>query len=156
MRELTEKRLLEAGWRPDRKIDIKAIEDFYISRGFTMVPCVRAFIEEFGMLSFNIPRQNKLNSRRDSIHFNPYRCLGERMTQSYFEGIYDEFPTVLDIRNIDFYPIGETDSGNMFFLMGSNGKFFSYTDCCLVKYGDDKESMLDCLIGRYFKPVIFD
>ena len=56
---------------------------------------------------------------------------------NFFNTILEEFPEVAEIKEDEFYPIGEIARGNMILLMTNEGKFFSYTDGCLVKNGEN-------------------
>lgn len=156
MRELTEKHLLEAGWFKGRKISLKSIEEVYKKHGFTLIDYVKKFFEEFGMLDFEFQKKGSPFNTTEVVRFNPSLAIGKTDNKEYFDSISDDYSDVQDLENVDFYPLGETDRGNMILMMGSNGKLFGYTDGCLVKYGDTTDEMLDCVIGQYSIGISYD
>ena len=156
MRDLTLKRLLDCRWKKDRKVDIKLIEDFYVKHGFIHFDCIKKSLEEFGMLEFRFPKRGSPFNTIEEINFNPFLAFGNGTDKEYTDSIQEDYSEIEDIKNVELYPVGETSRGNMILIMDSEGKLFGYTDSCLVKYGDNTDEMLDCLIGEYSIPMIYD
>lgn len=156
MNDITVKRLQEFGWVKERKINIKEIEELYEERGFTLVNNVQRFLENYGMLEFRFLSKGSPFNTIETVNFNPYSALGTSIRKDFFNKILEEFPEVEEIREDGFYPIGETSRGNMILLMTNEGRFFSYTDGCLVKNGENISDMLDCVVGGTRPPYIYD
>lgn len=55
MKETTIEILKEAGWYPNRKIDISILIESYEKRGFEMFSSAKDFLEEYGMLDVYTP-----------------------------------------------------------------------------------------------------
>ena len=145
MDEKTVERLKTVGWSKDRKIDVSYIVEVLAERGFDLSDKNIGFLEQFGMLEFEIPNRCASFEGLFCIYFNPIKAVGNNMYKYSLEYLEDEYS---EIENIDtLVPIGETDDRNMLILSTKDNVFYGYTDGCLVKYGDTVEDMLDCLIG---------
>lgn len=156
MNDITLKRLEESGWFLDRKINIKEIKEIYEQRGFVLIDIVQRFLENYGMLEFKFPKKGSPFNTIETVSFNPFSALGNNIRKEFFNKILEEFPEVEEIKENEFYPIGEIARGNMILLMTNEGKFFSYTDGCLVKNGENISDMLDCVVGEIYLPYIYD
>lgn len=156
MKELTKERLEKAGWHINRKIDVESIRILYKERGFILINIVESFLVEYGMLKINFPKKGSPFNTIEEIDFNPFTALGKTLNKDYFERIQEEFPDVLEVMEEEFYPVGNVARGNMILLLTNKGKFFSYTDGCLVKNGESVNEMLDCVIGESKMPIIYD
>ncbi len=141
MKEITIKRLKEAGWNNDRKIDISAIKLKYKKIGLEMPNNVSEFLEKFGFLKIDPPDKKIFD-----VEFDPLKAIGI-LTAEYFEeclldyGVYEKV-----------FPIGTAREYNLDVLMTEKNTVFIFTDGCLCKAGSSVDEMLDCLVGEYFLP----
>ncbi|SHL03419.1 SUKH-3 immunity protein [Anaerocolumna jejuensis DSM 15929] len=156
MNDITLKRLEESGWFLERKINIEEIKELYEQRGFKLIDIVQRFLENYGMLEFRFPKKGSPFNTIEMVSFNPFSALGNNIRKDFFNGLLEEFPEAAEIKENEFYPIGEIARGNMILLMTKEGKFFSYTDGCLVKNGENISEMLDCVVGEICRPYIYD
>mgnify|MGYP003105884462 CR=1 FL=1 len=156
MNDITLKRLEESGWFLDRKINTKEIKEIYEQRGFVMIDVVQRFLENYGMLEFKFPKKGSPFNTIETVSFNPISALGNNIRKEFFNKILEEFPEVEEIKENEFNPIGEIARSNMILLMTNEEKFFSYTDGCLVKNGENISEMLDCVVGEIYLPYIYD
>ena len=142
MNEITLKRLKEAGWNNDRKIDISEIKLKYKKMGLEMPINISDFFEKFGFLKID-PSDKKYFD----VEFNPLRGIGPRQTAKYFEeclldyGVYEKV-----------FPVGKAREDNLYVLMTEKNTVYIFTDGCLCKAGSSVEEMLDCLVGECFLP----
>jgi hypothetical protein len=156
MNDITLKRLEASGWFLERKINIKEIKELYEQRGFVLPDIVQRFLENYGMLEFKFPKKGSPFNTIEGVNFNPFSALGNNIRREFFNKISEEFPDVAEIKEDEFYPIGEIARGNMILLMTNEEKFFSYTDGCLVKNGENISEMLDCVVGEICLPYFYD
>ncbi len=142
MKEITIKRLKEAGWNNDRKIDISAIKLKYKKMGLEMPNNVSKFFEKFGFLKID-PSDKKIFD----VEFDPIRGIGPRRTAEYYEECLLDYGI-----NEKVFPIGKARENNLDVLMTEENTVFIFTDGCLCKAGSSVDEMLDCLVGEYFLP----
>ena len=142
MNEITLKRLKEAGWNNDRKIDISDIKLKYKKIGLEMPINISVFLEEFGFLKIDPPDKKYFD-----VEFNPIEAIGINLTAEYFEECLKDYGI-----NEKVFPIGMAREDNLFVLMTEKNTVFVFTDGCLGKAGSSVEEMLDCLVGECFLP----
>lgn len=142
MNDITIKRLRDAGWYKNRKINIDLIKQKYKEIGLVMPVKVSEFLEEFAMLNINAPDKKYFD-----VEFDPLKAIGINLSGEYFEKCLSEYGI-----NETAYPIGTACRDNLCVLMLSNGSVYCFTDGCLVKAGAFMEEMLDCLVGEYRLP----
>ena len=142
MNEITLKRLKEAGWNNDRKIDISEIKLKYQKIGLEMPDNVSVFLEEFGFLNIDPPDKKCFD-----VEFNPIEAIGIRLTAEYFEECLKDYGI-----NEKVFPIGTARENNLFVLMTEKNTVYIFTDGCICKAGSSVEEMLDCLVGECFLP----
>lgn len=145
MEDITLKRLKNAGWEPDRKIDISFVKTRYNDIGLEMPICVEVFLKQFGMLVVN-----SLEIHED-VNFNPLKVIGINLDAEYFRDLLIDYNI-----NTTAYPIGMTCRGNLSILMVENNEFYCFTDGYLEKCGSNIEDMLDCLVGESKEAVIIE
>lgn len=97
MEDITLKRLRNAGWKTNRKIDIILLKTKYKEIGLEMPVCVEGFLEQYGMLIVN-----SLKIHED-VNFNPLKVIGTNLDAEYFSDLLADY----DI-NTTVYPIGTT------------------------------------------------
>lgn len=142
MNEITLKRLKEAGWNSERKIDISEIKLKYQKIGLEMPVNISEFLEEFGFLKIDPPDKDYFD-----VEFNPLRLIGDNSTAEYFEECLLDYGI-----NEKVFPIGMARKNNLFVLMTEKNTVFIFTDGCLCKAGSSVDEMLDCLVGECFLP----
>lgn len=151
MNKLTLLRLAEAGWNKTRKIDTSIIETKIRERGFKLSDMNREFLREYGNLIFELP--SRRNDSINIVHFDTIKTLGKNMSIDSLDYLEDEYDF---LSSGQFYPVGESDNGNLIILCTDNNAFYGYTDGCLIGYGKNVQEMLDCLIGENGKVIFFD
>ncbi len=145
MKENTIKRLIEAGWNNDRKIDISAIKLKYKKIGLEMPNNVSEFLEEFGFLKIDPADKDYFD-----VEFDPIEAIGN-LKARYFEEYLRDYLKDYGI-NEKVFPIGMARKDNLDVLMTEKNTVFVFTDGCLCKAGSSVDEMLDCLVGEYFLP----
>ncbi|MDE5780459.1 MAG: SUKH-3 domain-containing protein [Lachnospiraceae bacterium] len=153
MNNKTMSRLIESGWTKARKIDITEIEDKLTERGFMLSIQNKEFLCKYGNLRFELPNRNKQFKERICVHFDVKKALGKNLYKESLEYLEDEY----EFLNVDsLVPIGESENGNLLILCTSNNVFYGYADYCLIRYGENIDEMLDCLIGENKDVHFFD
>ncbi len=156
MYDITLKRLKNSGWFLERKISTRKLKELYRQRGFLWNEIAQRFLENYGMLEFQFTKTGSPFQTTEKINFNPISALGKTIHNDFFNQIGEEFSDVVEIIDKEFYPIGEIARGNLIIFMTNDGKFFSYTNGCLIKNGENTEEMLDCVIGEIHLPHIYE
>ena len=146
-------KLMESGWTKARKIDITEIEDKLAERGFTLSIQNKEFLCKYGNLYFELPNRNKQSKGWVCVHFDVKKALGINLYKESLEYLEDEYEFFYAD---SFIPIGESENGNLLILCTSNNVFYGYTDGCLIRYGNNIDEMLDCLIGDSKDVYFFD
>lgn len=145
MDEITLKRLKEAGWNSERKIDISEIKLKYQKIGLEMPVNISEFLEEFGFLKIDPPDKKCFD-----VEFNPIEAIGN-LKARYFEEYLRDYLKDYGIYE-KVFPIGVARKNNLDVLMTEKNTVFIFTDGCLCKAGSSVDEMLDCLVGECFLP----
>lgn len=153
MERITEERLIAAGWKQDRIINTDSIEKRYRKYGMLIPGSVKLFLQKYGMLTIKFKKVLTNVDIDEEISFNPDEVLGDYLDKEYFETIVDDYSE--EVKE-ELFPVGMIARGNMILMMTASGKFFSYTDGCLCKDGDNTDEMLDCIIGECRLPIIYE
>ncbi len=153
MEEITKERLIVAGWKQNRMINIEFIEKRYKQCGMLIPNSVRFFLQKYGMLTIRFKKVLTNVDINEEISFNPVEVLGDYLDKEYFKTIVDDY---LEEVKEELFPVGMIARGNMILMMTASGKFFSYTDGCLCKDGDNIDEMLDCIVGECKLPIIYE
>jgi hypothetical protein len=134
--ETTKKFLLQAGWFPERKIDISSYEQLLYSKGYELNDIVKEFLSEFGELKISFP--NHVNSSMtDDIVFHTIEAI---------IGIFHEKVEIYQERvGEKLVTIGEAYNGNMVVLMSLSGKFYGAYDDLVVYYGENRYEALEAI-----------
>lgn len=143
MDSITRKRLIDSGWKEQRRINTDMIRKKYYEIGLEYPEVVDKFLKEYGML--NISPNDK---RYFDVSFDAVEAIGCNIDSSYFEECLDEY----DINEI-VYPIGEACRKNLLVLMTLTEKFYCFTDGLLLFLGNSVDEMLDCIVGECRKPI---
>lgn len=154
MNKKTVERLEKVGWSIDRKIDVSHIIGIFSQRGFELSEKNISFLEQFGMLEFELENNSGLFNNAIHKNFNPIKAIGKNMYKYSLEYLEDEYSEIENIETV--IPIGENENGNMLILCTNDNQFYGYTDGCLIKYGDTIDDMLDCIIGEIRLPEYID
>lgn len=142
MEKTTIKRLEDAGWYKNRKIDISVFRSKYINIGMQMPLNISHFLEEFGMLVIDAP-----DKRYFDVHFNPLKAIGTNLHCDYFSECLREYGIAEMV-----YPIGVARGDNLLVLMTLDNTAYCFMDGCVLEVGTCVEEMLDCLVGECKKP----
>lgn len=153
MEEITKERLIAAGWKQDRMINIEFIEKRYKQYGMLIPNSVRFFLQKYGMLTIRFKKVLTNVDINEEISFNPDEVLGDYLDKEYFEAIVDDYSE--EVKE-ELFPVGMIARGNMILMMTASGKFFSYTDGCLCKDGDNIDEMLDYIVGECRSSIIYE
>lgn len=79
--------------------------------------------------------------------------MGKNLYKESLEYLEDEY----DFLNANhLIPVGESENGNLMILCTSDNVFYGCTDGCLIRYGENVDEMLDCLIGESREVHFFD
>lgn len=153
MEHITQERLIQAGWKKDRTIDIKHIEKEYLERGIVVPDNVKEFLKEFGMLKINFEKEMTYVKINEVISFNPIEALGKNLDKDYFDSIVEDYT---DFISEELFPIGNAARGNLILMMTCSNKVYSFTDGCFCKNGNNIEEMLDCVVGECMLPTVYE
>ena len=146
MNEITLKRLRDAGWNKDRKIDISNIKMKYKEIGLEMPITISIFLEEYGFLKINAPDKKYFD-----VEFDPIKAIGTNLKADYFKECLLEYDIYEKV-----FPIGIACRGNLIILMSEESTVFAFTDACLMKAGTSIDEMLNCIVGECLKPEEID
>lgn len=128
MKETTIEILKEAGWHPNRKIDITELVILYEKKGFEMFLAAKKFLEEYGMLDVyspinpKIPEEDiiKYNFRRyDFNTTNMTNFLNGMLERDYvteYEEDYVEEKLVI---------VGSLSNRHQYLMISESGKLFT-------------------------------
>lgn len=142
MKNITIKRLKEAGWNESRKINIDIIKKRYKEIGLEMPLNIQCFLEQYGMV-----KSDPKDKIYFDVEFNPLKAIGINLDGDYFRELLEEYGI-----EETCYPIGIACRDNLEVVMTEKNVFFCFTDGCLVKVGENIEEMLDCIVGECRKP----
>ena len=142
MNEITLKRLRDAGWSNDRKIDISNIKMKYEEIGLEMPIIISAFLEEYGFLKINASDKKYFD-----VEFDPMKAIGTNLNAAYFKECLLEYEIYEKV-----FPIGIACRNNLIILMTEESTVFAFTDGCLIKVGTSIDEMLDCIVGECLEP----
>ena len=143
MNDITKNRLINSGWKEQRRINTDMIRKKYYEIGLEYPEVVDKFLKEYGML--NIDPNDK---RYFDVSFDAIEAIGCNIDNSYFEECLAEF----DINEI-VYPIGEACRKNLLVLMTLTESFYCFTDGLLLFLGNSVDEMLDCIVGECREPI---
>lgn len=143
MNNITKNRLIDSGWKEQRKINTDLIRKKYDEIGLEYPEVVDKFLKEYGMLNIN-PRDKCYFD----VSFNAIKAIGCNLDGSYFKECLAEY----DI-NETVYPIGEACRKNLLVLMTLTESFYCFTDGLLLFLGGSVDEMLDCIVGECRKPI---
>jgi len=153
MKRRTEERLIAAGWKQDRMINIEFIEKRYKKYGMLIPNSVKFFLQKYGMITIKFKKVLAHVDINEEISFNPVEVLGDYLDKEYFKTIVDDYSE--EVKE-ELFPVGMIARGNMILMMTASEMFFSYTDGCLCKDGDNIDEMLDCVVGECRLPIIYE
>lgn len=142
MNEITLKRLKNAGWHKDRKINIGSIQQKYEEIGLDMPGNISTFLESFGFLVINAPDKKYFD-----VSFNPLQAIGTNLEADYFMECLLEYGIYENV-----FPIGVACRDNLIILMTEKNTVFAFTDGCLLRAGTSVDEMLDCIVGECLEP----
>ena len=142
MNEITLKRLRDAGWNKERKIDIVNIKRKYEEIGLEMPINISSFLEKFGLLKIDAPDKKYFD-----VEFNPVKAIGTNLKSDYFKECLLEYEIYEKV-----FPIGNACKDNLIILMTEKSVVYAFTDGCLIKVGASVDEMLDCIIGECLEP----
>ena len=143
MNSITKNRLVNSGWKEQRRINTDLIRKKYYEIGLDYQEVVDKFLKEYGML--NITSEDKYYF---DVSFDAIEAIGCNLDGSYFKECLVEY----DI-NERVYPIGEACRKNLLVLMTLTESFYGFTDGILLFFGNSVEEMLDCIVGESRKPI---
>lgn len=142
MNEITLKRLRDAGWNKDRKIDIDNIKLKYEEIGLEMPIIISKFLEKYGFLKIDAPDKKYFD-----VEFDPIKAIGTNLKADYFEECLLEYEIYEKV-----FPIGIACRNNLIILMTEKSTVYAFTDGCLIKTGTSIDEMLDCIVGECLEP----
>ena len=143
MKDITRKRLLEAGWHENRNIDTELFHKKFDEIGLEYPPNVDIFLREYGMLPIN-PK----DKRYFDVSFDVLQAIGCNLDGSYFNGCLEEYGIKKAV-----YPIGKACRNELFVLMTAENEFYGFTDGLLLFLGESSDEMLDCMVGECRDPM---
>lgn len=143
MNSITKNRLIDSGWKEQRRINTDMIRKKYYEIGLEYPEVVDKFLKEYGMLNINPD-----DKRYFDVSFDVIEAIGCNLDGSYFEECLAEY----DINEI-VYPIGEACRKNLLVLMTLKESFYCFTDGLLVFLGNSVDEMLDCIVGECREPI---
>lgn len=135
MDPMTVRALLDAGWRPGRRVNSTPSVEALQTAGYSVWPDLRPFIEQFGDLTVHITR----NGRPDAFWFDPSRAirLSFRSWVEEYEGRVGS-PLV---------PVGYAHHDHLLVLVAADGRWFGGYDDVFGLLGQDAADALDALVG---------
>lgn len=143
MKDITRKRLLEAGWHENRNIDTELFHKKFDEIGLEYPPNVDIFLREYGMLPIN-PK----DKRYFDVSFDVLQAIGYNLDGSYFNDCLEEYGIKKAV-----YPIGKACRNELFVLMTAENEFYGFTDGLLLFLGESSDEMLDCMVGECRDPM---
>ena len=143
MKDITRKRLLEAGWNENRKIDTELFHKKFDEIGLEYPLNVDIFLKEYGMLNIN-PK----DKRYFDVSFDVLKAIGCNLDGTYFNNCLEEY----DIEKA-VYPIGKACRNELFVLMTAENEFYCFTNGLLLFLGKSSDEMLDCIVGECRDPI---
>ena len=146
MNDITKKRLVEAGWSEDRRIDTSLIRKKYDEIKLEYPENVDDFLREYGNLTI-IPRDEKYFD----ISFNAIDAIGCNLDAEYFNTCLSEYAVDEKI-----YPIGVSCRNNLLVLMTKTNKFYCFTDGLLLYLGASVDEMFNCVVDECREAVEID
>jgi hypothetical protein len=126
--------LKNAGWYPDRKVNIDREIDALQKRGYTISNTFKEFYQEFGGLKLKI----KVEGNERSIHFN----IHIPVRWDYDDVIRDDYPKIIGCNSL--VPVGNIN-GSTYLAITEDSFIFSFTDGDVMKIGKGQEAVENLL-----------
>lgn len=131
----TETALREAGWTPDRQVDISAWVAGWEKVGVSAHNAAQSFLREFGGLSVDISGPG-ITATRTPFELNPEECEGEA----------DRFLDWSEDIGHSIFPIGIVDMGRYFLGIDENSGLY-ILELWVASYGQMPEAMDHLITG---------
>ena len=138
MNDIALKRLYEAGWTPDRKVDITPIEEAYASENMVIPDRLREFFISYGFLVVKYDIQHT-EPERHSI--NPIADF-KNYSKEDFAHLLDDY----EIYGMA-YPVGFAYRGNMSIYYHDDGNFYVYMEGGPLFRAGSGEDLIAALCG---------
>jgi hypothetical protein len=126
--------LKNAGWYPDRKVNIDREIDALQKRGYAISNAFKGFYQEFGGLTFEV----KVERNERSIYFNIYPPV----RYNYDDVIREDYPKIIGCNSL--VPVGNIN-GNTYLAINEDGFVFSFGDGDVKKIGKGQEAVENLL-----------
>ena len=143
MNSITKNRLIDSGWKEQRRINTDMIRKKYYEIGLDYPEVVDKFLKEYGMLNITSNDNHYFD-----VSFGAIEAIGCNLDGSYFKECLAEY----DI-NERVYPVGEACRKNLLVLMTVTESFYCFTDGVLLFLGGSVDEMLDCIVGECRNPI---
>jgi len=134
--EAAEKSLRDAGWTPNRSIDISLYETYFLNNNYVLNDTIRFYLKNFGELILDIPSFG-CDTIRDTAHFNAIEA--EQSISRHNVTILERYAKE------SLVPVGEVYGNYITIMMSLSGKVYgAYSE--FWQFGED---MYDYIAGLY-------
>lgn len=129
-----DKILRQAGWEPNRNIEIKNEEIFLKEKGYHILESFKSFYKEFGELYFNV----EVDGKPRTINFN----LKVPVTYDYDDVIINDYPKLIKCNYLN--KVGNIN-GTSELVIDENGIIYSLYDGLVSIKGKGEEAIENLL-----------
>ena len=143
----TQQLLSDAGWFPDRQVDISQDIKELEAEGYTVFPSVQRFLLSFNGLDLQWSIFDTRSGR--DLHTDVW-IDGAAVAGALFSEWRSDYEAFL---GTSVCPIGKAEHGHFTLLMDIRGQVFGVFDELIVLYGETGVQAIDTLVTRR-KPVI--
>ncbi|HEX9060100.1 MAG TPA: SUKH-3 domain-containing protein [Clostridia bacterium] len=147
MKESTIKLLKEAGWYPNRKIDITELVVDYEKNGFEMFHAAKSFIEEYGGLDINLSKKRPGVSEDyiEKFELKKFTLHTTNMTEYIIKGLTRDYVNEYEEEYIEekLVAVGILADGHATLMISESGKMFTEYGF----YGNSPEEFWDRLLN---------
>ena len=156
--EIVKKALVDSGWTPNRKVDIKHYEVALVKEGYEVSQILRDFLAQFGGLVLEQPHYVEPTPEEyKKYKYKPYETLHFDVIQEI--GIPSEVQMdkeeTYDLRAKDYLtPFGSAYDGHLGLLMTPAGKIYGQYGTYFTLLGNDYVEMLENIYNRVKTPEI--
>jgi hypothetical protein len=141
----TETILRQAGWHPDRAIDVTLYLQTLQANGYTVFPSVQSFLRQFGGLQIYFTIEYRGKPLQNHIHFDAAAAAQAVWNEGYISLYAQRIGEPVCV-------IGEADNESTTLMMDAHGRVYGGFDVYLYRLGESGLQAIEQIVE--LKPVI--
>lgn len=135
----TKKLLKNAGWYPDRHIDITVYRDSLVNDNYKIFQTTEKFLHEYGGLSIEFPLSN---GNKTTLHFNVVQAVEE------VDPLWAQSDYYKRLKNKDVCVIGQAYTDHLTLMMDEAGFVYGGFDDYLCFIANSGEEAIEAICSN--------